>query len=339
MKDNKEKFHILLEILIEYSNEDNILTAKDINTYMKIKGYEPIKDNRTINKYIRKLMSLGYDIEIIENNNNYKGYYMASHHLEPYEIKLLSNCIYASKFITRKKSRELVKKLCKLNTIDYKYAIEKNSYIDNRSKTTNEEIFYNTDKIDRAISENKKISFNYCIYNEDKKLVQKLNKDNTIKLYKVNPVWVIYQRDKCYLVAQDPKRNTVLTHYRLDKIKKLDILEEEIDDLGHIKECKNKFNPVEYTKKNFKMYSGKETSRIILEVKRNKISLFIDELGEDVSIKKINDDLCKVEFEANISQGLTSWMLQLGHSAKVIYPDILIENMKNEISKINNLYK
>lgn len=338
VKDNHIKFYILMEILKQYSDEENILSKKDIDRYMKENGYEPIKDNRTVHRYIEDMIKLGLDIEIIEKDNNYKGYYMVSHELEPYELRILSDCIYASKFITKKKSEEIINKLCKFNTIYNKYGIRRNAYIDDRSKTINEEIFYNVDNIDRAISEGKKISFNYYTYNEKKQLVAKLDNDNKIKVYTVNPVTMILQRDKYYLIGESNSRPGILTNYRIDRIKNVNILAEDIDDLKHIEECKTKFNPVEYTKRSFKMYSGKEMSEIILETNKRLLNVFIDELGDDVSIEKMGTDLYRVKFEAKISQGITKWILQLGHDVKVIYPQVLIENIKEEIQKINNLY-
>lgn len=336
---NIEKFYLLLEILKEYSDQDHPLTRKEINMHMKNKGYEQIKDNRTIDGYVRNLRNFGHDIDVIEENKNYKAYYLASHELETHEIRILSDCIYASKFITKKKSNELVKKLCSLSTIDYRYCIERNSYIDDRSKTMNEEIFYNVDKIERAINENRKILFNYYSYNEDKNFVPRLNEDNTLKQYCINPVSMILQRDKYYLVGENTTMKGRLTNYRIDRIKNVIILEDEIDNLNHIEECKNKFNPVDYTKKSFKMYAGGKVSKVILETSKKLLNVFIDEFGNDVNLEKIDKDLYRVEFEAKISRGLLMWLLQQGHNVKVLYPNILIENIKEEIEKIHNLYK
>ena len=336
---NNEKFHTLLKILKKYSNKENPLTRREINMYMKNEGYDEIKDLRTINRYIIDLINLGYDIEIIEKNKNYKAYYLASYEFDPHEIKILSDCIYASKFITKKKSSELVKKLFSLSTIDCTYSIERNSYIDDRAKTLNEEIFYNIDKINTAINDNKKICFHYYSYNEYKQFVPRLNEDNIIKDYCINPVSMILQRDKYYLVGENIKHRGELINYRIDRIKKLDILEEEIDDLSHIDECKNKFNPVEYTKKSFKMYSGKEVSKIVLEVNKKLLNVLIDELGKDVNLRKIENNLYKVEFECKMNRGIIMWILQQGDNVKVIYPQSLIDSIKEEVRKINNLYE
>ena len=130
-----------------------------------------------------------------------------------------------------------------------------------------------------------------------------------------------------------------LTNYRIDRIKNVIILEDEIDNLNHIEECKNKFNPVDYTKKSFKMYAGGKVSKVILETSKKLLNVFIDEFGNDVNLEKINKDLYRVEFEAKISRGLLMWLLQQGHNVKVLYPNILIENIKEEIEKIHNLYK
>lgn len=98
---------------------------------------------------------------------------------------------------------------------------------------------------------------------------------------------MILQRDKYYLIGESNSRPGILINYRIDRIKNVNILSEDIDDLKHIEECKIKFNPVEYTKRSFKMYSGKEMSEIILETNERLLNVFIDELGNDVYIEKI----------------------------------------------------
>lgn len=87
------------------------------------------------------------------------------------------------------------------------------------------------------------------------------------------------------------------------------------------------------------MYSGKEVSKIVLEAKEKLLNIFIDEFGKDVNLKKITNDLYKIEFEAKMSKCLIMWILQQGHNVKVIYPESLIISIKEEIDKIDSLYK
>ena len=345
LKENNIKFYILGEILRNYSDEENILTLKEINKYMTEKNIEEIKDLRTLNRYIENLQYVGFDIQEGTKDKS-KGYYVASREFEPHEIRILSDCVRSSKFISKDKSKDLIEKLNTYNNQFNQYSITKHSYIDDRPKTTNEQVFYNIDKLERALAEEKKISFNYYEYSEKKELVKKKDENNQDKKYIVNPLGMILQRDKYYLVGDSNFREGIIINYRIDKIKNMEVLKDEIENLSHIDECRDKFNITKYAKKCFKMNPGKETKNIVLEVKKSTIGAFIDELGQDINIEPIikDDDNkeieydYKIEFEVSISPGVIKWLLQFGSSVKVISPQCLVEDIKKEIDKLSKLY-
>ena len=155
-------------------------------------------DRKTIYRYIDDMEELGFDVSRYDNED--KGYKLIGHKLEEYEIKIITEAIASSRFITKKKTEELIDKILKFRAIYTKRDIDRNIFIDNRCKSINEEIFINIDKINAAIREKKKITFNYYDYNYKKELSQRLNNNNKIKVYKVNTVSIILKNENYYLI-------------------------------------------------------------------------------------------------------------------------------------------
>jgi predicted DNA-binding transcriptional regulator YafY len=246
---NNIKFYYFLNILRQFSDENNILTMQDINNHLKNKIGATL-DRRTIYSYIADLKKVGLDISSFEENK--KGYYLRTPSLEDYEIRLLIDSVSSSKCITKKKTKDLIDKLLSLNSVYVGYSMHNQVFIDNRSKSGNEEIFYNIYKIEQAIAENKKISFNYYDFNTKRELMVKCDHDGNVKKYIANPITMILKEEYYYLVLNIDKYDD-LANYRIDRIKNVNILEDERKNLKDIEECKNGFDAAIYAKKSFKM--------------------------------------------------------------------------------------
>ena len=345
---NNVKFYHFIKILITYSyinphvevskenkSDHAILSIKEINEKM-MKVINKKLDRRTIYKYIEDLKQLGFEVSTFEDNEI--GYALVTKHIEPYELRVLVDSISSNKFITKKKTKELVDKLCNLHNGYIGYSLNKQVFIDDRSKSSNEEILYSINNIDGAINRGKKISFNYYDYNYKKDLVFRTEKTTgNIKTYVATPVGLILKEDYYYLVANHDEHDD-LTNYRIDKMKNVKVLDEDAKPLEKINGCEDGyFNAAIYSKRNFKMFSG-EDCEVTLQIKPQLLNLIIDELGGDVDIYKLDEDTYQVNFSAKFGIGLTKWILQLGADAKVIAPEKLRDDVKENIEKMMELY-
>ena len=98
---------------------------------------------------------------------------LASRPFELPELKLLVDAIQSSKFITEKKTNELIKKLEKLVSRYDAQKLQRQVYVSGRVKTMNEKIYYAVDTIHNAISEKRQITFQYYQWNAKKQMVRK----------------------------------------------------------------------------------------------------------------------------------------------------------------------
>ena len=332
---NNIKFYIFIDILNKYSDENNPLSLDEINSYMLEKLSVRI-DRRTAYAYIEDLKQLGIDVSTFKENK--QGYYIRNPKLEEYELKIILDCLSANKCITYKKTKEIQDKLYELNNIYVKYGLAKTMLLEDRSKSQNEEVFYNIDKIYKAIAEQKKIEFNYCEFTENRELVLRRNSLGKIRVYKANPISLVIKNDYYYLLLNMDKHND-LSFYRIDRIKNVTILEEDCKDKSLIKGCNKEFNPINYTNKVFKMYGGNDEYEIHLEILDIWIKHYIiDELGENVKFKIKDNGQTIAIFKAFYSEGLLNWILSLGESVRVLKPEKVKKDLDNKINRIEGLY-
>ena len=329
---NSLVYNTVIDILRENTNEDNTLTIKEINCFLQDK-LGITRDRHTITAYINRAIEAGNDIIKILGHKN--RYYINTPMLEEYEIKFIVDCLSANKCITHKKTIELEEKLC--NFIDKKTRenIYNSALVENRSKTKNEEVFYNIDKITKAINTNCKIQFNYVEINEKRKLITK-RKNGQKRIYKAIPLHLHIKNDNYYLMLIIEGKNTI-AFYRVDRMIRVEVLEEKINYEEYIEQYDN-FNPEEYCSKCFKMYTGDKEIKVSLLIEKWMINFLIDELGDKVNIYRLETGKHVAEFKVFYSKGLVNWILGLGSSAKVIGPKSLKEEVISNLKDISKSY-
>ncbi|MDT8718381.1 WYL domain-containing protein [Clostridium sp. 19966] len=330
---NHYKFYKFLEILKNETDENHILTSTQLIARLRqVTGTNT--DRRAIYEYINTLKELNFDISDYEENG--EGYYLRSSNLEEHEIRILMDLIVSCKFITHKKTNEIIEKLKQLNS-NYVYdRLYKQLYIDNRVKSNNNQIFYTVDKINHAIIENKKISFNYCHYNMWKELLPRADENNKNKLYIVSPVAMILKQECYYLVAVHDNY-TKASHYRMDKIRNIEILEDDRVVLEGLEEFKDGFDGAIYSKKSFRMYAGEECT-VVLKMNRGLLDSIVDELGRDVELMIDESGDIIAKFTAKYSVGLKRWIMQFGCNAELLEPVKLRDEIKSDIIKMKDIY-
>ncbi len=313
----KLKLWYLYRILFENTDENNPITMPELITELSRYGINA--ERKSLYNDIELLVNAGVDI-VSEKRDKFV-YYMASRDFQVAELKLLVDCVQASKFITAKKSAELIGKLEGLASNSQATELQRQVYISDRVKTYNEKIYYNVDFLYDAINSNKKVAFRYYRYNTVGAKVFR----NDGNEYVVSPYFMVYSDDNYYMVAHYPKRDGV-SHFRVDKMTDIKILDEKRDDIKSV--AGETFNIAEYTKKLFNMYKG-DTKKVSLLCDESIISVVIDRFGDKVHLRKENDNQYYVTVNADISPTFFSWVFMLGNKVKIISPNEVIEEYKN----------
>lgn len=148
----KLKLLYLMKILQERTDQDHALTLAQIIDALEEFGVSA--ERKSIYDDLEALRLYGLNIE--KTPERTCGYYIADRAFELPELKLLVDAVQSSKFITYKKSNELIKKVEALTSRPQAQLLQRQVYVANRIKTMNESIYYNIDTIHAAISSGNK---------------------------------------------------------------------------------------------------------------------------------------------------------------------------------------
>ncbi len=321
--EQKKKALIILQYLWEKSDEDHPLPTTAIIDYLENMGIKA--ERKSIYSDIEMLCSLGYDI--IYRKGQYGGYYMASRDFAMAELKLLVDAVQSSKFITEKKSNELISKIEKLTSHYEGRKLQRQVYVANRVKTDNESILYNIDGIHEAISGNYTISFLYSEWNMQKKLVYRNNGER----YIADPLNLVWDDENYYLVAVEISSG-ITKHYRVDKMSDIVVEPTRRKVSGY------KYNTAEYTKEHFSMFHGKKEI-VTVRFTSNLIGVVIDRFGKDVSIIPRGDSHFDARLEVQVSNQFFGWITGLAPNADIIAPEPVVKQYKGLIEDIIKRYE
>ena len=324
-ENQKLKMLYLVKLFYEETDDLHALTMPEI--IEKLSEYGVNADRKTLYKDIDELKQFGFDIISQRSGKNYY-YSLASREFELPELKLLVDSVQSAKFITDKKSKELIKKLELLVSKYEGKQLQRQVVIAGRVKTINESIYYNVDMIHEAINKECQIEFQYFQWNIHKEM--ELRKNG--KMYRISPWALMWDDENYYLVAYD-EEDQKIKHYRVDKMLHTAIT--QIPRKGQ--EAFARFEMPKYTKSLFGMFGGKET-KVTIEADNDKASILIDRFGKDIMLFPIDNDHFKTTVTIAISKQFLSWIISLGSGIKIVSPDEVVNLMKDEIQRLYNDY-
>ena len=321
----KLKLIYIIKYLLENTDENHKATMADILNYLEY--HDITAERKGIYSDVEAIRELGIEVIGEKVGRNFY-YYVADRDFEIAELKLLVDAIQSSKFMTEKKSGELIKKLGNLVSIHDAKKLQRQVYVAGRAKALNESIFYNIDAIHNAIGANKKIRFQYFQWNVKKEMELRKNGE----FYEVSPWALLWEDENYYLIGFDSCSKEI-RHYRVDKMLKISCIDMEREG----RDAFEKLNMADYTKKNFGMFAGEE-EMVKLEVHKRLIGVILDRFGREVMIIPADEEHFRVNVKVSVSSQFLGWIFGLGSDVKILSPENVVEKMKEEIKKMEKLY-
>ncbi len=323
--DQKLRTLRLMEILLERTDDKHVLNASELCKILD-QEYNISTDRRTIYTEMEILDKFGLDIHQKKGKN--PGYYIGERDFELPELKLLVDAVQSSKFITEKKSKELIQKLEKLCCKTDADILSKYVFIVNRPKTENETVYYNVDYIHTAIYENKEITFQYAEWTVKKELQLKKNGD----FYVVSPWALTWDDENYYLVAYDAAAG-IIKHYRVDKMQHTEILE----GARKGEESFQNFDLAAFAKKTFGMYGGVD-EEVTLECKNELAGVVIDRFGHDIWMIPKGENYFKTTVPVAVSTQFFGWVTGIGPGMKITGPENVKQQYREYLAEILENY-
>ena len=305
----KLKIFYILDYLQKNSHQDHPVRAAELLTMLE-RQHNIVCDRKTVYSDIAALQDYGVDIVSIPGKNG--GYYIASRNFEIPELKLLIDAVQSSRFLTEKKSRELIEKLCRECSVYDAQLMRRDILVSGRVKSMNETIYYNVDAIQEAIGQNQQITFRYFDWGMDGKRRYREKK------YQASPYGLCQDHENCYLLAHSPRHG--ITSYRVDR-------------MSDIRLCSDKRTPCpeltgkalqEHANRLFQMYAGDSTN-VKLRFHRDLTNVVIDRFGRDTMLIPDGDEHFVFTVNVAVSPMFLSWVIGFGSKAKILHPQSVVD--------------
>ena len=300
------------EILKKYSDENHMISAEKIREKLKV-IYDVDMERRAIYRNIDALRSMGIEIEGYTDNR--EGYYLIDRTFEPSEIRLLCDAVAASDMIKEETSREIINKLIDTQSVFQGRMLQKTMYVKEKQKIVNKQLFYNIDTLNIAINQGCKVAVHLLEYNMDIELVESERGAVVISPYAT--MWAFGD----YYILAKPEDEEELTHYRIDYLKDIVILERNVDMIfGGI-------NPSQYAEK-FIYQNGENMERYDIECDKSLWNSLAETFGNQISVIRNDESKLVVKIRC-IPSVMRKWVLEHLDRCEVVAP----KHFRDEIQK------
>ncbi len=307
----KLKIFYILDYLQKNSHEEHPVRASELIAMLDREHYISC-DRKTVYSDIAALQDYGVDIVSLPGKNG--GYYIASRNFELPELKLLIDAVQSSRYLTEKKSRELIEKLLtQCNEQDAKL-MKRNVLVSGRVKSMNETIYYSVDAIQEAIAQNKQITFRYFDWDFGGK--RKFRE----KAYVASPYGLCQDNENCYLLALSDRHG--ITAYRVDRMMDISLLNEARTPCPEL----TGKALLDHANRLFQMYSG-DAVDVKLRFHNSLINVVIDRFGKDTMLIPDGGEYFNFTVRVAVSPMFLSWVMGFGNKAKILYPQSVADAM------------
>ena len=312
--DQKIKLLVLYDILLRETDEDHAFSTDEIVEKLRERGIEIARkvlpgDIALLNKY-------GFEVLSYKKRSYY--YYVVYRKFDVAELRVLIDAIQAANFISEAHTIDLAKRLAGLAGTHSAEEIGRRFVCYDTVKKNNGNIFYYTDRIERAIEERKKVSFRYFSLNYRGE-----------KVYRREG---ICDNDNYYLVCYDDKHEGT-ANYRLDR---MDDLAEEDMPITEREEYKD-FNQHTYRRQAFSMYAGEPTD-VCLTVEESLVEEMFDKFGLNIKLMPLGDGKYRLTVRIQVSPAFFRWVAGSLGKIRIDGPTQVSDEFTRYIEQLKSSY-
>lgn len=308
--ENGTKFRILYlyQYLIRYSDFEHPASTVELIRMLK-ERYNINVNRNTIGKDLEIMNQSGLHIEVIHSTQN--KYYFDGQLFDIPELKILIDAISSSKFITERKSEELITKLLSLTNEHGANKLRRHLFVSGRVKSDNEKGYYIVDAINEAIDMKRKISFQYTEYNQNKERV--LRHDG--EFYVISPYAMMWDGDYYYLIGYNEKKNKI-QNFRLDRVYQQPLILDEF-----VIQAPDTFDLSTYSRSVFRMYDTDEISQVTILCENFVMDAIIDNFGTEVATEPVDENHFLANIAVYASPTFYRWVFGWNGAMKIIGPE------------------
>ena len=327
----KMKPLLLQRILLERTDEDHGLTVPELIALLEEEGVAA--ERKSVYSDLQTLAAFGLDI-VKRKESGKVVYYVGARTFELPELKLLVDAVQSSRFITHKKSNQLIQKVEGFASRYQAQQLQRQVFVANRVKTMNESIYINVDKIYEAIAANRCITYRYLDWAFRDGAAGGYEKQfrRQGKTYRVSPWSLCWADERYYMIGFDSEAG-LIKHYRVDKMLGIALTDEPRDGQEHFEH----FDMAVYTRQVFGMFGGNEQT-VTLRFENRLLGVVLDRFGEDVPIRREDADTFQVRVRVAVSPQFLSWVFSFGGGARIVSPAAVADTMREQLASVMKQY-
>lgn len=307
----------LYQHLLKYSDAEHPISTGQL--IKDLKDQYGISVNRnTLANDLSMLQKSGLSLEVIHSQSN--SYYIDNQTFDMAELKVLIDAVLSSKFITQKKSTELIEKLLLLTSASNAKKLRRHVVVEGRVKSENERGYYIVDAINNAIDRGCKVSFQYIDYGMNKQKILR----HEGAYYIISPYDLVWDGDYYYVIGYSEMRGQIQS-FRLDRIYRTPELIEE-----PIMPKPDNFDLSKYSHAVFRMYAKDDIMDVHLQCKKRLMNNIIDHFGMNVNVKEENPEHFSAFVKVCPSPTFYRWVFGWNGDIKILEP----KNIRDEYSEM-----
>ena len=319
----KAKILVLRQILLSRTDEDHPMSMAQLIAALEERGIQA--ERKSVYSDLEALSWMGLDVQCRRGRQG--GWFIGERPFQLAELKLLVDAVQSSRFITQRKSSDLIGKLESLASGWQARQLQRQVYVDRRAKSMNESVYYNIDKLHAAIAGRRSVSFKYFEYNVKKERVFRREG----KRYDVSPAGLIWDSENYYLAGYD-HRHKEMRHYRVDKMAELAVTCLPLEGV------EEDFDIAAYARKYFGMFSGRE-GQVTLRCRNELVGVVLDRFGREVILVPDGESHFTVTIPAVVSPQFLGWVFGLGDGVEIKGPDWVREMLEKQLDNVSALYQ
>ncbi len=349
MGEHNKYLQLVFNVIKKNASKDKPICAAEIQRKLMDTGNCDDCDRKTIERALERLrqrygtdsdgawiddeIRLHYIVWSRSTSPIYKNYWMevtAEDEITEDELMYLIDAVQYSKHISSKYADDLIRKLKKAinNSFDKKFSNYR--ILSSYDRTVKKDFFLNIGNINRAINEQKRVTFTDNEYGLDKRLHPKAGGPIIVDPYRIVVVDGNY-----YLLCTKPASAAVKS-YRIDRMTKVEMTDEDSTVDEAVKKILS--NPSEYIIEHRYMNSGKVVE-VTLLADDSIIGDLIDSFGTGIRISTYADNSERIVVRVKSGEkDIVDWAIRFGGSVEIVSPLYLRDEIESRILRLSRTY-
>lgn len=254
-----------------------------------------------------------------------------SRQFENAELRMLIDSVLFSRTLSGKQAKRLIEKLTGLGNKYFRAKVKHVCHLPKLIHSDNKQVLLNLDVLNDAIEQERKVGFTYNSYGKDFQLHPRRKEP-----YIVNPYQMVTNQGRYYLLCSYDINNR-LSHYRLDYMTKLEMLDEKVKPMDQMEDFVQGYSLPKHMEEHIYMFSGPSV-QVKMRVRAVNMDALIDWFGKGFRIVKEDADGLIVSVACN-ELAMKYWALQYGEYVEVLEPKSLREAICDAIDWMGSFYR